>query len=311
MKIVIIGGVAAGMSAAAKAKRMAKDAKIVVYEKTDVVSYGACGLPYFIGDFFSNKNRMVARTAEQFEESGIEVKINHEIIGVNVHTKTVLVSKLATREVFEDSYDQLMIATGASPIIPPIENVSLENVYTLKSIEDGIRIKEAVMDAKNKEVVVIGAGFIGIELVEAIKKSGKNVHLIQLDERILPDSFDQEITDIMEKELASHGVHLHLKETVKALKGDSKVTGVITDEGAYQADVVIISTGVRPNTAFLQNTGIEMLKNGAIIINEFGQTNLENVYAAGDCATVYHLIKEENVYIPLATTANKIGRIIG
>lgn len=311
MRIVIIGGVAAGMSAAAKAKRIAKEANVVVYEKTDVVSFGACGLPYFVGDFFSDKNNMIARTAEKFREKDILVNIHCEVISVDVKSKKLHVKNTNTGEVFEDHYDQLMIATGASVIMPPIENVHLENVFTLKSMEDGIQLKEAGFSDDNKEIVVIGAGYIGVEVVEAMKQLSKNVRLIQLDQRILPDSFDKEITDLMEEELIKSGVELHLGERVVAFKGDSKVTEVITDKGAYKADIVVISTGVRPNTAFLENTGIEMLDNGAIIINEFGQTNIEDIYSAGDCATVYHLVREENVYIPLATTANKIGRVVG
>lgn len=311
MRIVIVGGVAAGMSAAAKARRIAKEANVVVYEKTDVVSFGACGLPYYVGDFFSDQNNMIARTVEKFREKDIEVNIHCEVMSVDPASKRLQVKNTNTGEVFEDHYDQLMIATGASVVMPPIENMHLENVFTLKSMEDGIRLKVAGLSKENKEIVVIGAGYIGVEVVEAMKQLSKNVRLIQLDQRILPDSFDKEITDIMEEELINSGVELHLGERVVAFKGDSKVTEVITDKGAYKADIVVISTGVKPNTAFLEDAGIEMLANGAVVINEFGQTNFEDIYAAGDCATVFHLVREEDVYIPLATTANKIGRVVG
>ncbi|EQB86451.1 hypothetical protein M918_14250 [Clostridium sp. BL8] len=311
MRIIIIGGVAAGMSAAAKAKRIDKNADIVVYERTEVVSWGACGLPYFIGDFFTDPKVMIARTKEEFEESGIEVNIKHEVLNVNINNKTLKVLDLTTGKEFEDNYDKLMIATGASPVIPPIENVKLENVFTLKEYEDGIAIKEQLKKEEIKNIVIIGAGYIGIEAAEAMKKLEKNCRLIQLDARVLPDSFDKEITDIMEEALINHGVELHLKEMVKQLKGEKKVTEVITDKGRYPADLVIICTGVRPNTGFLKDTGIEMLKNGALIIDQFGETSVKDIYAAGDCASVYHIVRKDNIYIPLATTANKIGRIVG
>lgn len=311
MRIIIIGGVAAGMSAAAKAKRIVKDAEVVIYEKTDVVSWGACGLPYYVADFFEDYNKMIARPIEKLRDTGLDINIKHEVLNLDVNNRTLKVKDLESGKEFEDTYDKLMIATGASPIIPPIRNVDLMNVFTLKDLEDGIRLKEAAKEENIKDVVIIGAGFIGIETVEAMKKLGKQVRLIQLDPRVLPDSFDKEITDIMEKEITRHGVKLHINEMVKEFKGDSKIQEIITDKGAYKADLVVIATGVRPNTDFLKNTGIEMLSNGAIIINEFGETNIQDIYSAGDCASVYHAVRGENVFIPLATTANKIGRIVG
>ena len=311
MRIVIIGGIAAGMSAAAKAVRTNESAEVVLYEKTDIISLGTCGLPYYIGGFFSDPNKMIARTVEQATEAGIKTKINHEVLSVDPETKTLKVKNLESGVIFEDYYDGLMIATGANPIIPPIKNVDLQNVFTLKNLEDGDQIKEAVNQYDHNNIVIIGAGYVGIELVEAMKRLGKNVRLIQLDRTVMPGSFDKDITDIMEEELRDHSVDLHLSEMVQALEGERKVSKVITDKGEYPADVVIIATGVRPNTSFLKDTGIKMLENGAILIDAYGRTNFKDIYSAGDCATVYHKIKKAKVYIPLATTANKIGRIVG
>lgn len=311
MRIVIIGGVAAGMSAAAKAKRMAKNSEIIVYEKGNVVSFGACGLPYYVGDFFDNPESMIARTAEEFRKSGVEVNINHEVLRVDVEKKMVIVKNLETDETFESPYDKLMVATGADAIIPPIEGVkTLKNIFTLKSMDDGINLKKAMMKEGNKEVLVIGAGYIGVEVVEAAKKLGKNVRIIQLDERVLPLSFDREITDLMEEEMRSHGVEVHLKEMVKKIEGNERAERVVTDKGEYSADIVVIATGVRPATGFLDGTGIDMDR-GAIIIDEEGKTSADSIYSAGDCAVVYHNVRKKNVYIPLATTANKIGRVVG
>jgi len=311
MKIVIIGGVAAGMSAAAKAKRMAKDADVVVYEKTDIVSFGGCGLPYYVADFFSDSNGLIARTPEQLRKSGIDVKTKHEVLKVNSEKKILEVKNHITGEVFETPYDKLMVATGASPIMPPIEGIKeLENIFPLKTIEDGINLKNAMMDESNKEVVIIGAGFIGIEVVEAAKRLNKNVRIIQLDDRVLPLSFDKEITDLIEEEIRAHNVEINLNEIVKKVEGNSKVEKVITDKGTYNADIVVVATGVRPNTRFLEGSGIQMDR-GAIIIDEFGETSVKDIYSAGDCAMVYHKVRDKNVFIPLATTANKIGRIVG
>lgn len=312
MRVVIIGGVAAGTSAAAKLKRMKPDCDVIIYEKTDIVSFGACGLPYFVGGFFQEPEDMIARTPEQFRKSGVELNLFHEVLGVNPDEKTISVKDIKNDKIFTDKYDKLMIATGASPIIPPIENVNLENVSTLKSMEDGIHIKELLRKDNHKNVVIIGAGFIGLEAIEAAKKLDMNVNVFQLEERILPNVFDKEITDILEEEIRSHGVTLHLNDSVSKLVGDTKVEKVISKNGTEaKADIVILATGVRPNTSFLKDTGIAMLKNGAIIVDEYGKTSIEDIYAAGDCATIQNMVTGEDSYVPLATGANKLGRIVG
>lgn len=311
MRVIIIGGVAAGMSAAAKLKRMQPEYEVVVYEKTDVVSFGACGLPYFVGGFFDDVNNMIARPAEKFRESGIDLNIFHEVIDVDTEAKKLTVKNLTTGEEFVDTYDKLMIASGASSIIPPIKNVNIENVSTLKSMADGIKVKELMKKEEIKNVAIIGAGFIGLEAVEAAKKLGKNVVVFQLEDRILPQVFDKEVTDILEAEIRKHDVDLRLEEIVGELVGETKVEKVITNKGEYDADLVIVATGVRPNTSFLKNTNINMLPNGAIIVDEFGKTSVEDVYSAGDCATIQNIVTGQDSYVPLATGANKLGRIVG
>lgn len=311
MRVIIIGGIAAGTSAAAKFRRMHKDAEIVIYEKNNIVSFGACGLPYFVGDFFEDSNNMIARTPEAFINSGVDVKTLHEVKRVDFENKKVIVKDLKGDEEFEDYYDKLMIATGASSIIPPIKNLDIENVHTLKSMEDGIRLKELFRDENNKNIAIIGAGFIGLEAVEAAKKYGKKVSVFQLGDRILQDVFDKEITDLLEEELRNHNVDLYLQESVTEIIGDKKVKRVKTPNMEVEADVVIIATGVRPNTEFLKNSNLEMLPNGAIIVDNYGKTSIEDVYSAGDCATITQIITGEKAYVPLATGANKLGRIVG
>lgn len=311
MRVVIVGAVAAGMSAAAKLKRMRPEYEVVVYEKTDVVSFGACGLPYFVGGFFDDANNMIARSAEKFRETGIDLNIFHEVIDIDVTNKKATVKNIETGVEFEDFYDKLMIATGASSIIPPIKNVQLQNVSTLKSMADGIKVKELLNKEENKNIVIIGAGFIGLEAVEAAKQLGKNVTVFQATDRILEQVFDKEITDVLEEEIRRHDVDLRLEELVCGLVGETKVEKVITNKGEVDADVVIIATGVKPATAFLKDSGIEMLPNGAIVVDEFGRTSIEDIYAAGDCATIKNIVSGKDTYVPLATGANKLGRIVG
>lgn len=311
MKVIIVGGVAAGMSAAAKLKRANKESQITVYEKSRHVSFGACGLPYFVGNFFEDSQKMIARTVEQFNASGITVNIEHEVLNVDTDNKCITVKNLLTGETFTDTYDKLMIATGASAIIPPINNVDLKHVYTLKSMEDGEALKHAMQNEALKRVAIVGAGFIGLEVVEAAKQYGKEVHVFQLNDRVLVDTFDKEITDLLEEELRTHDVHLHLSQTVTELVGDQAVTQIKTNDETFDVDIVVLTAGVRPNTSFLKDTKIEMLRNGALVIDHEGRTSIEDIYAAGDCASINHILKPEPAYIPLATVANKMGRIIG
>ncbi|WP_370830905.1 CoA-disulfide reductase [Clostridium sp.] len=311
MKVIIIGGIAAGMSAAAKFKRLSPKDDVIVYEKGDIVSFGACGLPYYVGDFFDDSREMIARTPEEFRESGVEIHTKHEVIDVDFSSKKLKVKNLITDEILEESYDKLMIASGARAIIPPIKNIDLENVVTLKSMDDGNKLRELMANDEYKKVAIIGAGFIGLEAVEAAKHRGKEVTVIQLQDRVLQEVFDKDITDLLEEELRESGVELLLSETVVELIGDEKVSKVKTNKREIDADIVILATGVKPNTDFLKSDEIKMLRNGAIVVDSYGRTSVEDVYSAGDCATINNLITGKEAYVPLATGANKLGRIVG
>lgn len=311
MKVIIIGGIAAGMSAAAKFKRLSPNDDVVVYEKGDIVSFGACGLPYYVGGFFDDSNEMIARTPEAFREAGVEIHTKHEVTNVDFSNKKVTVKNINTNEVLEESYDKLMIASGARAIIPPIKNIDLENVVTLKSMDDGNKLRELMSKEENKKIAIIGAGFIGLEAVEAAKHRGKEVTVIQLQDRVLQEVFDKDITDLLEEELRENGVNLLLSETVTELIGDGKVSKVKTNKREIEADIVILATGVKPNTDFLNCDEIKMIRNGAIVVDKYGRTSVEDVYAAGDCATINSLITDREIYVPLATGANKLGRIVG
>ena len=313
-KIIIIGGVAAGMSAASKAKRIDKSLDITVYEMTEAISWGACGLPYYVGDFYPDASLMVARTYEEFQKEGINIKIKHKVENVDFKNKKVFVRNLNENKVFEDSYDELVIATGASSTSPKdIKNLDAEGVYHLKTFNEGLEVKKEILKKENENIIIIGAGYIGVEIAEAALKLGKNVRIFQHSARILNKTFDKEITDLLENHIREHEkISLHLNESpIEVRTFENKVIGLKTDKKEYTANLIIVATGVRPNTEFLKDTGLELFKNGAIIIDRFGKTNIPNVYAAGDCATVYHSVLEKNVYIALATTANKLGRLIG
>ena len=310
MKIIIIGAQAAGASAAAKAKRKDPNATIRIYEKSDIVSFGACGLPYFIGNHFQDENEMISRTPNQFAKDGIEIKTLHEVIAIDAKLKKITVKDLNTNNCFDDDYDKLLIAVGAAPIIPPLENQQLENIFTLRDIYDGLAIKNALTNPQNTNVVVIGAGYIGLEVTESLVALNKNVKLIQLDERVLVDAFDPELTEIIEENLKQH-CDLHLQERVQGFEGVQKVTHVITDKAKYAADIVIIATGVKPNSKVYKDLELETLSNGAIVIDSYGKTNIADIYAAGDCVALYHRVSQSMTYIPLATGANKLGKVVG
>lgn len=311
MKVIIIGGIAAGMSAAAKLKRMSPNDEVIVYEKGDIVSFGACGLPYYAGGFFDDSNEMIARTAEEFRRTGINLFTNHEVLKVDFDNKKLRVKDLIQNMIIEESYDKLMIASGASSIIPPIKGIDSENVLTLKSMDDGNKLRALMENENLKRVTVIGAGFIGVEAVEAAKKRGKEVTVVQLQDRILAEVFDEEITNLLEEEIRKHDVNLLLDETVMEITTAGKATNIKTNKREFETDIVIVATGFRPNTAFVKNEKLEMLKNGAIVVDKYGRTSIEDVYAAGDCATINSVITNKPIYVPLATGANKLGRIVG
>ena len=310
MKVIVIGGVAAGMSAASKIKRIDSNTDIVVYEKGSYLSYGACGLPYYVAGVNDDYTKMIARTKEEFEKSGMKIHLRHEVVKVVPEKKQVLVKDLVEEKLFIDTYDKLMISTGTVPVVPPLKGRDLKGVYVLKTLEDGLVLKKAVEEADVKNIAIVGGGYIGIEVAETLIHAGKNVRIIELAPRVM-QPFDIELTDIITKEMLISGIELNLNEKVEEIVGSDKVSGVRTDKGIYEADLVILAIGVKPATAFLSGSGIAVARNGAVIIDREMRTNIPDIYSAGDCAEVYHKVKEENSFIPLGTTANKCGRLAG
>lgn len=311
MKVIVIGGVAAGMSAASKIRRSRYQSEVTVYEKGGTLSYGACGLPYYVGDEIKDHNKMIIRTKDDFEKIGININLYHEVIGLDENNKKVIVKNLLTGDIFEDNYDKLLISTGAKPVIPPWPGIEHPMVKTLSTIEDGKEIKTELLKDDVKDIVIIGAGFIGVELVEAAGNLGKNVTLIEYKNQILPH-LDKEMAADLQEELKRNKVNVKTGEKVLELDSCNEVIKVLTDKNCYNADLVIVSVGVRPNTDFLEGTSIQRISNGAILVDKDMKTSVEDIYSAGDCATVFNRVKDSlDAYIPLGTNANKQGKLAG
>ena len=315
MKVVIIGGVAAGMSAASKLKRNRKDqVEIMVYEKGGEVSYGACGIPFYISDHIKQGKDLIARTAEEFSQSGIPIKTYHEVLHVDTDKKTVLVKNLRTGEEFTDTYDKLVVGSGAAVRHFPPFDKEYENLFEIRDVADGTRVKTALFDEKNRHVVIVGAGFIGLEVSEACRRYGKEVTVVELADRIL-SSFDQEVSRALEEELEKNGVTVKTGCKVVDLKvEDGRIAAAVVEAGdgsreELPADILINSAGIAPATALIDS--VEKAKNGAILVNERMETSAADVYAAGDCSIMRSAITGEYTYAPLGTNANKQGRIIG
>lgn len=311
-EIVIIGGVAAGMSCASKLSRETDNVNITVYEKGGIISYGACGLPYYIADYFEDKENMIARTPEDYKDTSVDVQLYKEIIAINEKNKSVKVKDLKSEEEFEKHYDELIIASGAEPILPPFYKEEIKNVFKLRTIEDSENIKKVAKREDIEKVVIIGGGYIGIELVESFHRLNKKVAVINRDEKIM-GSFDEDIRKLILEELKNKNIDLYLNDNVEEIitNEDGEIIKVKTDKDEYDADMAIVVVGVRPKTDFIKDTNIECLKNGAIIIDDKMKTNVDNIYAAGDCTALYHKLLEDYVYIPLATYANRQGRLLG
>lgn len=310
MKVIVIGGVAAGMSAASKLKRVSEKAQVTVYEKGGYLSYGACGLPYYLAGYFEDETKMIARTKEEFEKMGISCKLHHEVIEVIPKDKQVVIKNLLTGELFNDTYDKLLVASGAPAVVPPFEGIELDNIATLKTYEDGIKLKAILAREEIKKVAIVGGGFIGVEMSEALRAIGKDTYVIQSGDRILKP-FDMELSEMAGKEMVRNGVMLKLGERVKGFSGNKTVEKVLTDKSEYEVDFVLIAVGVRPVLGFLEGLGFDKAQNGALLVDSEMRTNIEDIYAAGDCAAIKHMLKDEHAYIALGTTANKGGRIAG
>lgn len=310
MKIVILGGVAAGTKIAAKLMREDRNNEVLILNKGADISYAGCGLPYYVGHVIEEKESLIVNTPQKYEAlTGARVLTRMEAVEVDRDAKQVTAVHLDTREKTVYSYDKLVIATGASPVHPPIEGVDLENVFFMRTPEDAIALRNLISDGGIKRAVVVGAGYIGLEIAENLAKDGVKPFVLDMAPHVLP-GFDGEFATYIEGKLADAGIPVVTGVRVTGLEGEGgKVKKVLTDRKAYKADLVVLSAGIRPNTAFLDGTGLEMVK-GTLLTNEAGQTNDPDIYAAGDCAMVHSAITGKPAWSPMGSTANINGRII-
>lgn len=310
MKVLVLGGVAAGTKIAAKLMREDRANEVIVLNKGKNISYAGCGLPYYVGHVIENKEELIVNTPLKYEKlTGVKVLTEVEAINVEPEAKKVTAVDLKTQETKEYTYDKLVIAVGASPVKPPIEGCDLENVFFMRTPEDAIRLRETIDAGGIKKAVVVGAGYIGLEIAENLKTLGVRPFVLDMAPQILAPGFDKEMADYAEGKLSESGIPVVTGVAVTAIEGNGKVEKVVTSKKAYKADLVVLSAGIRPNTAFLKDTGLEMFK-GTILTNEYGETNLPDIYAAGDCAMVHNAITGKAAWSPMGSTANIAGRVI-
>lgn len=310
MKVLVLGGVAAGTKIAAKLMREYRANEVIVLNKGKNISYAGCGLPYYVGHVIENKEELIVNTPLKYEKlTGVKVLTEVEAINVEPEAKKVTAVDLKTQETKEYTYDKLVIAVGASPVKPPIEGCDLENVFFMRTPEDAIRLRETIDAGGIKKAVVVGAGYIGLEIAENLKTMGVRPFVLDMAPQILAPGFDKEMADYAEGKLSESGIPVVTGVAVTAIEGNGKVEKVVTNKKAYKADLVVLSAGIRPNTAFLKDTGLEMFK-GTILTNEYGETNLPDIYAAGDCAMVHNAITGKAAWSPMGSTANIAGRVI-
>ncbi|NLK43578.1 MAG: FAD-dependent oxidoreductase [Tissierellia bacterium] len=310
MKVLIIGGVAAGTKVAAKLKRDNYDYQVTILTKGKDISYAGCGLPYYVGNVIENKEDLIVNTPESFASlTGVEVLTEVEVTKVNPSEKSVEALDLKTNETSTYTYDKLVIATGADPIKPPLEGIGLEGVYFMRTPSDAIALREAIEAGNVKRAVVVGGGFIGLEVAENLAAQDIRVSVIDMADQVLP-GFEPEIANYVEKHLAKLGIMAFTGTRLEAILGEGKVEKVKTDKRTMKADAVVLSIGIRPNTAFLADTGLEFSPNRAIIVNEQMETNVKDIYAVGDCAFVSNMLTGKPAYAPMGSTANIEGRIL-
>lgn len=309
MKVLVIGGVAAGTKAAAKLKRCSRDTEVKVITKSADISYAGCGLPYYIGGSIGTREELIVNTPEKFEGlTGVEVVTEAEATGVNVEQKKVTV-KDKNENTWEESYDKLIIATGAYPFVPNMEGTDLNGVFTVRTPDDAIDMRKYVEEEKVKRAVVCGAGFIGLEVAENLHSRGVEVTVIDAAPQIMPNAFDVEMADYAKRKLREAGIRVLTSTALSKITGEDKVNAVETANGVLSADLVVMAIGIRPATQFLENSGIEMDR-GTIVVNEYMETNKEDIYAVGDCALVTNAMTGKRAWSAMGSTANIAGRLV-
>lgn len=308
MKVAVIGCTHAG-TAAVKELASQQDVEITVYERNDNVSFLSCGIALHVGGVVKHAESLFYSSPSELAELGAEMRLKHDVLEIDSERQTIVAKNLMTGEVVHDTYDKLIMTTGSWPIIPMLPGIELNQIELCKNYHHAQTIIEKATEAER--ITVVGAGYIGAELVEAFEAYGKDVTFIDSADRILNKYLDRSFTDVIEHELTNRGIHLELGQTVQSFKGENgTVTHVVTDKGTFETDLVILCVGFRPSTELLKGQ-IDMLPNGAIIVDDYMRTSNPNIFAAGDSCAVYYNPARTHAYIPLATNAVRMGTLIG
>ena len=310
MKVVIIGGVAGGASAAARLRRLDEQAEIVVFERSGYISYANCGLPYYIGGVIEDSEDLTLQTPESFfARFRVDMRVRHEVTALHPDRKTVSVKNLETGEEFEEPYDKLLLSPGAKPTQPRLPGAGLEKLFTLRTVEDTFRIKDYINTHHPKSVVLAGGGFISLELAENLRELGMEVTIVQRPKQLM-NPFDPDMAAFLHGEVRRHGIRLALGQTVEGFQEkEGGVDVLLKDAAPLHADMVVLAIGVTPDTALARDAGLELGVKGAIVVNDRMETSAPDIYAVGDAVQVKHYVTGEDTVIALAGPANKQGRI--
>ena len=311
MKVVIVGGVAGGATAAARIRRLDEQAEILVFERSGFVSYANCGLPYYIGDVITDPEELTLQNPESFfTRFRVRMKVRHEVTAIHPERKTVSVKNLDTGDAFEESYDKLILSPGAKPTQPRLPGAGIGKLFTLRTVEDTFRIKEYIRTQHPGSAVLAGGGFIGLELAENLREQGMDVTIVQRPRQLM-NPFDADMAAFIHNEMRKHGVRLALGQTVEGFEErDGGVDVLLKGEAPLRADMVVLAIGVTPDTGLAKEAGLELGIKGSIVVNERMETSIPDIYAAGDAVQVKHYVTGEDALISLAGPANKQGRII-
>ena len=310
MKVVIVGGVAGGATAAARIRRLDEQAEIVVFERSGFVSYANCGLPYYIGEVIDDPEDLTLQTPESFfSRFRVHMKVHHEVTAIHPDQKSLTVKNLETGATFEESYDKLLLSPGAKPVIPDLPGIDSSKLFTLRTVEDTFRIKEFVDRNKPKSAVIVGGGFIGLEMAENLRHLGMEVTIVQRPKQLM-NPFDPDMASFIHSEVRKHGVKLMLGHTVEGfVEQDSGVNVLLKDFAPLSADMVVLAIGVTPESTLAKEAGLALGIKGSILVNDRMETSKPDIYAVGDAVQVKHFVTEQNTLIALAGPANKQGRI--
>lgn len=310
MKTVIIGGVAGGASAAARLRRLDEHAQIVIIERGQYVSYATCGLPYYIGGDITSSSSLTLQSPGSFKKRfNIDVRINNEAISIDPLLKKVSIRDLIEDTVYEESYDNLIISTGAKPIIPPITGIDSKKIFTINTIPETTGLKNYIESHNPQSAVVIGGGYIGLEMAENLHKVGLKVTVVEMSDHVVTP-LDYDVAAGVHKYLKKTGIDLILSNAVKSVEEIKNKLHLTLDSGSLEADIAILSVGVKPESAIAKNCGMVLNSKGLIITDEHGKTSIENIYAVGDVTEVTDFVSKKTSFIPLAGPANRQGRIV-